>query len=622
MKRNGSGMGKNILKFFKQYKKLGVVLVLIVLGAILDVLGKDVLAHWVLGAGAAVAAVPLIWDMWQTVKTGGFGIDILAATAIVTSILLGEYWAGAVIALMLTSGEALEDYAERRAKSELSALLTKRPKLAHLQRGSKIVDVKASDVTVGDKVVVYPGEVVPVDGQIIEGASSLDESSLTGESLPIAKSSNDLCLSGSVNIEGAITIKAIRAASDSQYEQIIKLVKSASANQSPFVRIADRYSMWFTIVSFIIAGSAWVVSGDSLRFLQVLVVATPCPLLLGAPIALISGMSRAAKHGIIIKTGSAIEKLASIETIAFDKTGTLTAGTPVITKVETFGSNKKNDVLAVAAALEQSSTHVLANAIVTAAEKAKVKVQKAKHIKEHSGLGLHGRIGGKDVKIGRLQYMLDSDIDMPKGWKQSSVTSTTSFVSINNSLAGILHFSDPVRTEAKSMLSRIKKSGIKHSLMVTGDNQKTADTIAKQLGITDVQANCLPADKIHAIERVTKKPVAFVGDGVNDAPVLTASDIGIALGARGSTAASESADVVIMLDDVSKVADGVEIAQRTFSIARQSILIGILISLGLMGVFATGKFKPVYGAALQEVVDVVVIINALRAHGGGKKSKS
>jgi P-type E1-E2 ATPase len=217
--------------------------------------------------------------------------------------------------------------------------------------------------------------------------------------------------------------------------------------------------------------------------------------------------------------------------------------------------------------------------------------------------------------------MLDSDVSMPKGWKQSTITGTASFVAINDSLAGILHFSDPIRPEAKSMLARVKKAGIKYSLMVTGDNQKTADAVAKQLGITDVQANCLPADKIHAIERVKQKPVAFVGDGVNDAPVLTASDVGVALGARGSTAASESADVVIMLDNVEKVADGVEIAQRTFSIARQSILIGIVISLGLMGVFATGRFKPVYGAALQEVVDVIVIINALRAHGGGKNLK-
>ena len=385
--------------------------------------------------------------------------------------------------------------------------------------------------------------------------------------------------------------------------------------------MADKYSIPFTITAFAIAGTAWFISGEPIRFLQVIVVATPCPLLLAAPIALISGMSRAAKHGIIVKTGSALEKLALVETVAFDKTGTLTRGVLVISDVRTFGPFSRHDVLGYAAALEQNSTHILAKSILAAADKESLKVQKAKKITETSGQGLRGRVQGKDILVGRLSLLQTAGVEIPSSVNVNTVQQTATFVAINHKLAGIISFTDELRPETKSMLKRLETSGIKHTLMVTGDNEATAKRIAKQVGIKDIRANCLPADKLSAIEKVEFRPVAFVGDGVNDAPVLTASDVGIALGARGSTAASESADVVIMMDDISRVATSVEIAQRTFFIAKQSILIGIFISVALMGVFFTGKFKPVYGAILQEVVDVTVIFNALRAHGSWRKKE-
>lgn len=609
-------MFKKIVSFFREYKQLGLVIISALVGFGLDLADKDSLAHWVLGVTALVNTLPLLWGMWEDLRSGKYGLDILAITAIVVSVLMKEYWAGMIIVLMLTGGEALEDYAEERAKTELSDLLKRKPKKAHKVKGNKTLDVAISQVSVGDKIVIYPGEVVPVDCMIVEGSSSFDESSLTGESLPVVKNASEQLMSGSVNIEGAVTAKALHTAADSQYEQIIKLVKSAASAQSPFVRLTDRYSIPFTVLSFAIAGGAWAVSGESLRFLQVLVVATPCPLLLGAPIALISGMSRAAKHGIIIKSGSTLEKLAAVKTIAFDKTGTLTKGQPVVKDVRLFNGYQKQEVLAAAAALEQSSTHILAKAIVDAAGN---KVKKAKQVKELSGSGLQGRIDGKTVLVGRLSLLEDEGVELPKNIKALTPKQTATFVAISHKLAGIILFHDELRPESSNMLQQLRVAGIQHTLMVTGDNQATADKIAAELGITDVSANCLPADKLRAIEKVTHKPVAFVGDGVNDAPVLTAADIGIALGARGSTAASESADVVIMLDDISKVATSVEVAQRTFFIAKQSILMGIFISIGLMGVFATGKFKPVYGAAIQELVDVTVIINALRAHGSWKK---
>lgn len=615
-------MLKKVRRFFGDYRQLGFVLIAILVGLGLDLAGKDGLAHLVLGGSALIAVVPLLKGMLDDLRTGKYGIDILAATAIITSVILKEYWAGMVIVLMLTGGKALEDYAEARAKSELSALLKRKPKKAHLLRGGKTTDVNVRDVQVGDKLVILPGEVVPVDCVILEGSSSFDESSLTGESLPVDKNENDQVLSGSINIEGAITVRTLRTAQDSQYEQIIKLVRSAAASQSPFVRLADRYSIPFTIVSFIIAGTAWLVSGEVIRFLEVLVVATPCPLLLGAPIALISGMSRAAKHGIIVKTGSALEQLAEVETIAFDKTGTLTRGAPVVADVTTYGKFTKSEVLAYAAALEQSSSHVLAKAIVTAANQQKVKLPKAKQVKEIAGHGVSGRLQGKSILVGRLSLMEDQQVSLPKSFRRGGSKQTASYVAVNDQLAGVITFTDEIRPEAKSMLKRLKRLGVRHTLMITGDNAATAQAIAKQLGIENVKADCLPADKMHAIEGIKNRPVAFVGDGVNDAPVLTAADIGVALGARGSTAASESADVVIMLDDVGRVSKSVEIAQRTFAIARQSILIGIFISLGLMAVFSTGRFKAVHGAAIQELVDITVIVNALRAHGRPRREKS
>ncbi len=616
-------MLKRLRSFFGEYRSLGIVTITIIASLILDLSGYDTSAHWLLGLVSLGIIVPVTWEMIETIRSGRYGIDLLAITAIVTSVILHEYWAGVIIALMLTGGEALEDHAEKRAKSELTDLLERKPKRARLLKGTRMMDVTVHSIMKGDKLVIYPGEIVPVDAVIIEGASNFDESSLTGESIPVSKQINDEILSGSINIDGAITVKALHAAADSQYERIIKLVKSASASQSPFVRLADRFSLPFTFVAFLIAGAAWLISGEPIRFLEVIVVATPCPLLLAAPIALISGMSRAAKYGVIVKTGSALERLAEVETVAFDKTGTLTVGVPSVGTVDTYNKFSSQSVLLYAAALEQSSNHVLAKAIIEAADKGSdKKLAKAKLVKEIAGNGLQGRLNGKTVLVGRLSMLQDQGVSFPKNFKETYLKQTATLVAVDGELAGIITFRDAIRPNAKSMLRRIKKAGIENVVMVTGDNTAAAVAVAKELNIVDVYPDCLPADKLAVIDQLPNRPVAFVGDGINDAPVLTAADVGIALGARGSTAASETADVVILLDNVSRVADGIEIAKRTFGIARQSILLGIILSLGLMGVFATGAFKPIYGAAVQEVVDVAVIFNALRAHGSGKRSKS
>jgi len=598
----------------RDYKLFVIALVATVIGLVLELLGYHLAAHWLLGTIAIVEVFPLLWDMWQDVRSGRYGIDILAATAIVASVLLHQYWAGIVVVLMLTGGSSLEDFAEHRAKSELDALLEHAPQTAHVLRKGKTVEVKVNEIRINDKIVIKAGELVPVDAVIIEGVASFDESSLTGESLPQLKEVNATLLSGSIDLDGAVTAKATATAEDSQYQQIIKLVRGAAATQAPFVRLADRYSLPFTVLAYALASAVWVVSGQAIRFLEVIIVATPCPLLLAAPIALISGMARASRYGIIVKNGMALERMAESKTIAFDKTGTLTRGTPVVHNVKAFGSFSSDEVLRFAASLEQSSSHVLAQAIVADAKSKNIKLVKAKKVQEVSGLGLQAILKGKRLLVGRLSLLQNNDVKLPKNLKQTSRNQTAAYVAVDGQLAGIINLVDELRPEAVQTLDRLRSLGMREIIMVTGDNEVTAQAIAKQLGIDHVHAETLPAEKLHVLTEVKHHPAIFVGDGVNDAPVLTAADVGIALGARGSAAASESADVVIMLDDLSRVATGLEIAKRTFAIARQSILVGILLSLVLMLVFATGKFPPLAGAVLQEVVDVVVIFNALRAH--------
>lgn len=605
---------QKIARFLRRYKLFSLTLAAALASFILELSGQHTVAHWVLGVVSIVAVFPLAWRMWEDIRLGTYGIDILAATAIVTAVILGEFWAAIIVVAMLTGGESLEDYADHKAKTELDALLARAPQLAHVVRGRKTVDVPVKDVKSGDRIIIKPGEIVPVDAIILEGSGSFDESSLTGESVPQASQPGEQILSGSVNIDGAITARALHTAAASQYEQIIKLVQAAAASQPRFVRLADRYSIPFTALAYALGIGVWVASGDAVRFLEVIIVATPCPLILAAPIAFISGMSRASHYGIIVKTGAALEKLAGAKTIAFDKTGTLTLGQPKVDQLKTFGKFKKDEVLQLAASLEQSSNHVLAAAIIEAARVRQLKLIKAKSVTETAGGGLRATLRTQEIMVGRLSFMQNNGIELPSGLKQSTARKTATYVAINKSLAGVITFKDELRAESKTTLQQLRLLGLSRTMMVTGDHATAAAAVAKKLGITDVKAEALPADKLHIIESIKHRPVAFVGDGVNDAPVLATADVGIALGARGSTAASESADLVIMQDDLSRVALAAAIAKRTYKIAKQSVLIGIIISVGLMLIFATGRLTPVIGAALQEVVDVIVIFNALRAH--------
>lgn len=605
---------RTFARFVRHYKLFALATTTVIIGLILQLSDQKTASHWLLGVVSIIAALPLLWDMVKDLRSGKYGIDILAITAIIVSVLLKEYWAGIVVVLMLTGGEALEDNAEHRAQSELDALLDHAPRKALVVRKGKTTSVPVAELKVGDKVIIKTGDAVPADALVLDGSANFDEASLTGESLPVSKSIDDTLLSGSINLDGEIIAKVTATAADSQYEQIIKLVRNAANTQAPFTRLAERYSLPFTFAAYALGFGVWALTGDAIRFLEVIIVATPCPLLLAAPIALISGMARASRYGIIVKTGSSLEKLAQARTIAFDKTGTLTQGLLSVDTVTAFGTHKKADVLQLAASLEQSSHHVVAQAIITQAASQKLKLTKGKHVREIAGQGLQAVIKGKQVLVGRLSLLTNNEVVVPAGFKATSVKQTAVYVAHDGELVGYITLKDELRPETADTLDQLRAQGLRNMLMVTGDSSSTAKAIAKQLGIDDVHAEALPADKLHVLAAIKARPLVFVGDGVNDAPVLTSSDVGIALGARGSTAASESADMVIMTDDISRIAVAHYIAKRTFSIARQSILAGIGLSLILMIVFATGKFSPLYGAIIQEVVDVVVIVNALRAH--------
>ncbi|MEY4997504.1 MAG: hypothetical protein RLY59_908, partial [Actinomycetota bacterium] len=474
-------------------------------------------------------------------------------------------------------------------------------------------DCPVGDLNVGDVVVIKPGELIPVDGTLLSPEATLDESSLTGESIPVERVTGEALISGAVNGAAAIRMEVTARAEDSQYQRIVELVTEAAESKAPFIRMADRYAIPFTIAAYVLAITAWVLSGNPTRFAEVLVVATPCPLIIAAPVAFIAGMSRAARHGIIVKNGGTLEKLARIKTVAFDKTGTLTHGQPVLSSVVTVPGVDENELIRLAAIAEQYSAHTLAHSIVEGARSRNITIAPCENVKETTASGLTATIDGKTVVVGKYSFIAEHDPNAVRA--EIAAGELAVYVAIDGKFAGALLLRDELRSDAPDTLQWLTALGIKHTLMLTGDGKVTAQHVADALGVTNVQAECLPLDKVRAVEAVTNRPVMMVGDGVNDAPVLAAADVGVAMGARGSTAASESADVVIMKDDLHRVARSIEIGQQTIRIATQSIWIGISLSLVLMVLATFGFIPAVVGAGFQEIIDVVTILNALRALG-------
>lgn len=560
---------------------------------------------------ALAVAFHLGTGMLRRIRGGRWGIDILAVSAIVSTVVVGEYLASLIIVLMLAGGTALEDYAAGRAKGELSSLLEKAPRIAHRQYGGVQEDLPASEVRVGDILVVKPSEIVPLDGILLSDAGSFDESSLTGESLPVDRSAGEPVMSGSVNGETAVRIRVSAVLENSQYSRIIALVREAAQSRAPLVRMADRYAIPFTLLAYVLGGLAWAGSGSAARFAEVLVVATPCPLLIAAPVAFLGGMSRAARSGIIVKYAGVLELLGSARTAAFDKTGTLTCGRPALAEVRAVGNIGEDRLLQLAASAEQYSTHVLAFSVIDAARARGLQLLGADGANEHATQGVHAVFHGVDVTVGKRSFVAETAVDVVETPLASGQLAV--YVGLDRHFAGTLIMSDPLRGEAPRTLAELRALGVRQTLMLTGDAWPTAEHIAAEAGLEDVRAECLPADKVEAIRSLPSRPVIMVGDGVNDAPVLAAADVGIAMGARGSTAAGESADVVIIPDDLAKVAHAVRIGRRTVRVALESIWIGMALSVGLMVAAALGYVPAVAGALSQEAVDLVTILNALRA---------
>ena len=586
----------------------------LVAGGVFRLAGAPGLADLCWALGTAAAVVPAIGWVLETLRHGRAGVDVIAVLALGGTLAVHEYLAGALIALMLASGRTLEAAAQRRASRDLRALLERAPRTARIRTGSGVRTVAAAEVAVGDLVVVGPGEVVPVDGRVASTAAVLDESALTGEPLGVKRARGEAVRSGVVDAGGAFELRATATEQDSTYAGIVRLARQAGAESAPVVRLADRYAAWFLPLSLAVSGLAWLISGSAVRAVAVLVVATPCPLLLAAPVAVVSGLSRASRLGVVVRDGGALETLGRARTLLLDKTGTLTGGHPRVLDVVAAPGRRPAQVLRLAASLDQYSPHVLARALVDAARERGLHLSVPSDMSEEPGRGASGTVAGHRMTIGRR-----AEDAPPPDWARSVDNralldgAAVAWLSEDGAPVGAVLLRDPLRSDAPRTLRRLRASGIERLVMITGDRAAPAREVGAVLGLDDVRAGLTPADKVAVVRAEREHAVTvMVGDGVNDAPALAAADVGVAMGARGSTASSEAADIVLTTDRVDRLADAGAIAVRARRIAVQSALGGMLLSLAAMVAAAFGLLPPAAGALLQEGIDVTVILNALR----------
>ena len=567
--------------------------------------------------GLLIVGAPLVIATVREVASGRFAVDLVATLAIVLALVLWQPLAGLVIVLMQSGGEALERYAERKATDAVRALEDAAPRTAHRIAENSVQDIEAGDVKVGDLLLVRPGELIPCDGIVISGRTHLDVAKLTGEPLPVTAEHGSRVMSGSLNQESPIEIEALAPAGESQYARIVELVRSAQASKAPLQRLADRYGVWFTPLTLVVCFIAYLISGDPIRILAILVVATPCPLLLAAPVAMIGGINSAAKRHIIIRNGTALEHLGKVTTAVFDKTGTITVGRPQVRRVIPTAAQPNSEILRLSGAVERGSSHLLARTLVEAAERDNVALPTATDVQEHSGRGVTGIVEGHVVTVGASSYAIDRHPPVSGQLKAVSDPGEglRAYVVIDGQLSGIVEYADAVRPGIPSLLADLKGLGVKRALLLSGDQYSNVRAVAKEIGIAEAAGDLLPEQKVNVIRDLVKagEYVAMVGDGTNDAPALSTATVGIALASHGGGITAEAADVVILVDDLSRVAEGVRISQRTMRIARQSIWFGLGLSAIAAAVAAVGGIAPLQGAVLQEIIDVAVILNALRA---------
>ena len=575
-------------------------------------------AGWIFTLGTLPVLAALLRDLWHGLRRGEFGLDLIAALSMGGALLLGESLAAAVVALMYAGGEFLESRARQRARAEMTALLARVPRSAVRHGDHGLEEVPLDAIAPGDRLLVARGAVVPVDGSIDAVAAVLDVSALTGEPLPQRIAQGGAAMSGSVNAGEAFDLLATRRATESTYAGIVRLVEAAQASKAPMARLADRWSLWFLGFTVLLAGGAWIATGDPLRGLAVLVVATPCPLILAVPVAIIAGLSRAAGSGVLVKSGGALETMARARVLLLDKTGTLTVGRARLAAILPENDLAEEEVLRLAASLDQASRHVLAEALVEAATTRGLALSTPLAIREAPGEGIAGLVDGRQVAIGSAGFVASAlggpapalPQDQPPG-------AALVFVGVDGVPAGVLVFEDPIRPDAPAMLADMRRAGIGRIVLLSGDAEAPARLVGRTLGLDAVTADCTPEGKVGVVQAESRAgPVMMIGDGVNDAPALAAAAVGIAMGARGAAASSEAADAVVLVDRLDRVARAIRIARRTLHIARQSVAAGIGLSAAGMVAAALGYLTPVEGALLQEAIDVAVILNALRALRG------
>jgi heavy metal translocating P-type ATPase len=546
-----------------------------------------------------------------------FAADIVAALAIVTAFLLGQPIAGLVIVLMQTGGEALEQYAADRASRAVEELEAAAPRTAHRMTAGEPEEIEVDQIRVGDRLWIRPGEMVPCDGTVVSGHSHADTARLTGEPIPISVGPGSRIRSGTLNLESPFALEATAVASESLYARIVELVRSAEASKAPLQRLADRYAVWFTPITLALCLAAYLVSHDPLRVLAVLVVATPCPLILATPIAIIGGINQAARHQIIVRHGGALEQLGSVDTVVFDKTGTLTFGRPAVTAVTARPPFDEATVLQSAGAVEQGSGHLLGRSVREAALARYGALPTATEVTEAAGRGVRGIVQGTPVVVGSLGLLREWAPVAEAAVETSPTTEAglRTYVAIGGVLAGIITYADQLRPKTPAAVQQLRRLGIGRLLLLSGDHESTVAAIAGQTGIEEAAGDLLPQDKLTIVDRLAGegRRVLMIGDGVNDAPALRRATVGIALANGGGGIAVEAADIVLLVDDVTRVPEAIGIARRTLRIARQSIGVGLGLSSVAMIVAAAGFIPPTAGAVLQEVIDVAVILNALRA---------
>ena len=597
----------------------------IVAGGALWLSGQESWANIAWAVGAVVVLVPLVISTARSLLRGDVGVDAIALVAIIWALALGEFLAAAIVALMMSGGAALEAWADGRARRELRLLVERAPRTAHRYVGASLEEVQVEALVVGDLVSVRAGEIVPADGAVASREAVLDESALTGEALPVTLANHGRVRSGTANAGDAFDLRVTAPAAESAYAAIVRLVRSAEVDRAQFTRLADRYAAYFLPFSLVVAGLAWLASGDPTRGLAVMVVATPCPLILAAPIAFVAGLSRAARAGIIVKGGGVLERLGASRTVLLDKTGTLTLGQPELADIVTYGPLAADDVLRLAASVDQMSTHVLAESLVSAAAARELPLSLPTGVTEDAGRGIIGTIDGSIVAVGSSAWLENNgyvgvrdrakEHDTGDGAGRAKI-----LVGVDGALAAVIVMGDRLRPGADTLARELQSVGVTNVALLTGDRAEIAEEVARWAGIDQVYAEQTPEGKLDVVrstrDREEMRNVVMVGDGINDAPALALADVGIAMAGKGATISSETADVVITVDNANRIALSIAIGRRSLHIARQSVGYGLALSVAAMFLAAFGYLPPVWGALFQEVIDVAVILNALRALRG------